>query len=290
MVAGDRLAQYSRCFNFVEVNVTHYMHPPLILARGWRRRVQNNFAFSVKCHRNVSHKYLLNPSVKSLEDFNRSLAICHALHAEILVVQTPPSLGLSAALIRSFIKSVDLGGVRLALEPRGSIAQDALRAMERHEVIHVVDLSRDMPAYVGDILYTRLLGLGDHNIYQFDDYELRDIRVRVESTGVEKAFLSFHGLKMYVDAGRMKEYIETGVPPPVTNGVGLDSLRYVVAEDAVFPATRDELFSAVGWKLVEMPGGVRVRAITILSSIEDRLYKDLDDLMNSVRIAWPESH
>jgi uncharacterized protein YecE (DUF72 family) len=283
-VRGDKLYRYSRCFNFVEVNTTFYLHPSPNTVRHWRSRVPDSFVFSVKCHRSVSHGHRLRPTVQAIRDFEKSLDVGRLLHASVMVLQTPAILPLTGEMIHGFLRCVDTGDIRLALEARGPISTDALNALERYDVIHIVDLSKETPSYVGEILYSRLLGSGEHNIYQFDDNELREIRRKAENTPARKVFLSFHGLKMYLDAARMKSYLEMDVIPRTTSGIGLDSLREVVAEDVVFPTTRDELLSSIGWKLVELPDGRQVRAITMLTQIEDRLYRDLDDLISSLRI------
>ena len=59
---ADPLKVYSKAFDFVEVNSTFYNIPSLKTVDSWARRVPETFTFSVKCHRDLTHKYLLSPT------------------------------------------------------------------------------------------------------------------------------------------------------------------------------------------------------------------------------------
>ncbi len=61
-----------------------------------------------------------------------------------------------------------------------------------------------MPAVDSDILYSRLFGHGEHNLYQFDDVELLQIEQQVNEMGRGEAYLTFHRARMYSDAARLK--------------------------------------------------------------------------------------
>ncbi len=87
----DSLTEYSRAFDFVEVNSTFYKTPSIEMVRSWRGKVQDNFMFSVRCHKDLTHKYLLSSCRESFEILSRSLRICSELNAEILHIQTPSS-------------------------------------------------------------------------------------------------------------------------------------------------------------------------------------------------------
>jgi len=67
-----------------------------------------------------------------------------------------------------------------------------------------------MPEVDSDILYSRLFGKGEHNLYQFDDTELLEIDRQVKDLRRGEAYLTFHGARMYMDAGRLKVYEKSG--------------------------------------------------------------------------------
>ncbi len=56
----DALAAYAKAFDFVEVSATFYTNPSIEIVRSWRRRVPEDFTFSVRCHKDLTHKYLLS--------------------------------------------------------------------------------------------------------------------------------------------------------------------------------------------------------------------------------------
>ena len=161
----DSLTAYSKAFDFVEVNSTFYTTPSIEMVRSWRRRVPDNFKFSVRCHKDLSHKYLLSPRRESFEILSQSLRICSELKAEILHFQTPPSFDPDEKLndIRDLFSSVDLGSTRLSWEIRGRTGQGTVGLMRDMGIIHCIDISQEMPALDSDILYSRLFGHGEHN-------------------------------------------------------------------------------------------------------------------------------
>lgn len=136
----------------------------------------------------LTHKYFLSPCKESYEILARSLRICSELKAEILLIQTLPSFNPDERLkgIRDLLSSVDFGSVRLAWEIRGCIAQGTINLMRDIGMIHCTDISKEMPSTDSDILYTRLFGHGEHNLYQFDDVELLDIDTKIERKTREK--------------------------------------------------------------------------------------------------------
>lgn len=245
--------------------------------------------FSVRCHKDLTHKYLLSPCQENHEIFGQSLRICGELGAEILHIQTPPSFNPDEKLkdIRDLLSSVDLGGVRLAWEIRGRMAQGTVELMQDLGIIHCTDLSREMPAVESDILYTRFFGHGEHNLYQFDDMELLQIDQQVNEISRGQAYLTFHGARMYSDAARLKVYKKSGTFPKVTKATGLASLKTVLEEDAEFPATKDELIEKQGWKVFDLTETERVHAAVLLEKLTDGKYGNLEEVIDILRVGKP---
>jgi uncharacterized protein YecE (DUF72 family) len=173
------LAAYSRAFNFVEVNTTFYQIPPLSEPEKWRKLVPPDFHFAVRAHRAITHTCKLQPTKQALDALEKMKHICTALNAEVLHLQTPPSLkitGASVVNLGNLLGSVNLGRLRLALETRGTPASklptEFVKAMQERNIVHCVDLSKgETPAYESDLLYSRLFGKGKHNVYQPTDEE-----------------------------------------------------------------------------------------------------------------------
>jgi uncharacterized protein YecE (DUF72 family) len=239
----DLLSAYAKAFDFVEVNSTFYSTPSISMVKSWRRRVPFDFVFSVKCHKDLTHKYLLSPCERSLEILNNSLQICRELKANFLLIQTPPTFDPDEKQrdIKDLMSGVDFGNVQLSWEIRGKKSNKTVELMRELGIIHCTDISREMPALDSDILYTRLFGHGEHNMYQFDDQELTDIDTKIRRMDKKEAYITFHGSRMYKDAARLKMYLKNGIFPNITNKTGLASLEVVLKEDTDFPDWKNEL-------------------------------------------------
>jgi uncharacterized protein YecE (DUF72 family) len=284
------LTAYSRLFNFVEVNSTFYQIPNLKTVQSWRREVSPDFEFSVRCNKDITHTYQFKPTEQAYKTLCDMIAICKTLNAEILHMQTPTTFQPdkeNAHLLDSFICSIDTQDVRIALEVRGSnqtLSTDFIRVMQKHNMVHSIDLCNDEePSYKSDILYTRLFGKGTHNIYQPTDQELVKIDKRASTGTHKKAVVSFHFVRMYQDARRLKQYKETGKFQTITRTTGLDSLLTVMKEDAQFPSSKKELIEHQGWKLYDNTKEERIRASETLQKLPERNYENLNDVIITLR-------
>lgn len=286
----DSLTAYSKAFNFVEVNSTFYTMPSLREVESWRRRVQKDFEFTVRCHRDLTHKLKLEPLDESYRILSEMIAICKTLETDILHVQTPARLKFTDSKIRSvrdFFQSASLKGIRIAWEARQTGTQplptNLVKLMQDFNIIHCVDVSREEPAYASDVLYTRLFGKGKHNIYQFTDEELEEIDKKATRTEHRKVIVSFHGLRMYKDAARYKLYKQTGKFPQVTKSTGLASLREVLSEDTKFPTTKQKLLQHQGWKLFDLTQTKRIRASEILQKLPQQTYQNINQVIQTLK-------
>jgi uncharacterized protein YecE (DUF72 family) len=280
----DSLTAYARAFDFVEVNSTFYATPSMEKVRSWRRKVPDDFMFSVRCHKDLTHKYLLSPRPENYEILKESLCICTELRAKVLHIQTPASFDPDEKLkdIRDLLSSVDTGSVRLAWEIRGKITRGTIELMRDLGIIHCTDISREMPAVDSDILYTRLFGHGKHNLYQFDDMELLQMDIRINERP-EQAYLTFHGAKMYTDAARFKIYENSGTFTNITKSTGLASLKTVLEEDAQFPACKSDLIKKHGWKVFDLTETEHVHASMLLGKLPDRRYAGIEEVIRALK-------
>ena len=287
----NSLAAYSRVFNFVEVNSTFYQIPPLGQVEKWRRIVPSDFQFSVRAHRSITQAYKLRPVEQAVETFEKMREICHVLKADILHLQTTSSFELNRSVandIRQLLSSVDLGNLRLALEVRQApgrvLPDELLKIMRDKNMIHCVDLSKgEEPAYESDMLYTRLFGKGQHNIYQPMDGELVEIDRKASGSKSQKVVMSFHFVRMYKDAVRLKTYKQTGKFPMITKSTGVSSLEEVLSEDAEFPATKQQLIRKQGWKLFDMTETTRVNAVEALQKLPEGTYDNITQVMEKLK-------
>jgi uncharacterized protein YecE (DUF72 family) len=284
----DPLKMYSLAFRFVEVNSTFYTLPSLETIVSWRERVPLDFEFTVKANRIITHLEALRLTNTTLKALEEMLKICRILNSKVLVLETPKNLDLRYILqnLKSILGEVKLNEVRVALEPRcgwysGSNA--SLDEFQSMGIIPVTDYSREEPPYDDEeISYSRLFGLGEHNVYQFTDEDLKLIKERADRRKSKKVYLSFHGISMYLDAARMERFIKKSELPPVTSSYGIDSLAEVL-RDAVFPITKNELVKKHGWKLIDVDSKTRVPASVVLKQLRKESYRSINDVLAELR-------
>jgi uncharacterized protein YecE (DUF72 family) len=280
---------YSEIFNFVEVNYTFYEYPDVLTVEHWRRTVPDDFTFALRCHQDLTHRIGLRPVDEAYYVLNRMVAYCKILDAPFLVLETPNSYVINQKDINKttdFFSSANLGGVRLVWEMRAPMTVITANLMQDLNAIQCVDLSKETPIVESDIVYSRLFGKGKHNIYQFDDDELSALDNEIESTSPRIAALSYHGVRMNVDATRYLQYKKTGKFLPVTSFTGVDSARAVLSEDAQFPMSKSELIEHQGWKVIDLAVDKRVHLAELLLKIPERKYKDIDEVAEVLEMVW----
>jgi hypothetical protein len=168
-------------------------------------------------------------------------------------------------------------------EPGQTLPPELLKIMQDRNIVHCVDLSKgEKPAYESDLLYTRLFGKGRHNIYQPTDGELVEIDRMASASKSQKVAMSFHFVRMYKDAVRLKKYRQTGKFPMITRSTGISSLEEVLREDAEFPATKQQLIRKQGWKLFDMTEAVRVHAEEALQRLPRGTYNNLAEVTDKL--------
>jgi uncharacterized protein YecE (DUF72 family) len=284
-VPGDRLKRHSTVYDFVEVNSTFYFYPPSRLVNSWSRRVRKGYEFVVRCHRELSHHLQFKPVTRSFVVMERMKQICDRLHSDKLVLQTSRGFPVSTRLsdIEAFLSSITLGGLQLAWEvrsPRDASYRKLVKILRDHDVIHVTDLSHDEPAYPHHVVYSRLFGSGERNVYQFSNEELRQVAEKTQTMSAETAYLSFHGLRMHTDAVRLTLFRDHHRFPRVTSSIGVDSVVERVREEARFPASRADLIRLHGWKICDWSEDAQLRVSDVLRQVPDRTYSRLSDLIS----------
>jgi uncharacterized protein YecE (DUF72 family) len=110
---GSGLTRYAATFNFVEVNVTFYRAVRESTFAGWAEQTPEDFRFSVKLNRSVTHAARLSVNARLEEALGPMRALGDKLAA--LLVQLPPSLTFDPAVAADF-----LGRLRAAYD--GTVA------------------------------------------------------------------------------------------------------------------------------------------------------------------------
>lgn len=285
--------KYHETFRLVELNSTFYQYPKMSTVEGWRKRAPNDFEFTVKAHQDISHRYKLTIEEPCLQAFEKMTEICKTLKAQILLIQTPASFKpdkLEKA--KEFFRRVKRENLRLMWETRGpawnvSPQKEKLTEVLREEnVTHVTDPFVTMPAFVGNVAYFRLHGLGKQMYYyQYTDEELKRLYTLVKPFEMKckEIYVLFNNLSMFDDAFRFKKFLEKGKFPSITDAVGLESVRKVV-EKTRYPTTKALLLKRVGWKLVELEEKRQARLEKLLKKLPSKTYNNAEEVLREIKL------
>ena len=95
MDPGDYLKHYSSAFDITEINSTHYRIPSQHMTSKWYTDTPENFSFTAKLPRIITHENRLRPG-PYLDQFLNSINPI-GQKMKVLVIQLPPSLSFSEA-------------------------------------------------------------------------------------------------------------------------------------------------------------------------------------------------
>ena len=133
---GSHLERYARVMNCVEINSSFYRaHRPATWAR-WAEAVPEDFRFSVKFPKTVTHKAKLAVPAAALDGFFAETAGL-GKKLGVVLVQLPPSLGFEDCPAVEFFEALrNRWQGAVALEPRhvSWFGADAEELMQRHRV------------------------------------------------------------------------------------------------------------------------------------------------------------
>ena len=188
---GTHLQRYAAVFNAVEINSSFYRpHRASSYAR-WAESVPDDFRFSVKMPKAMTHEMRLAGCAAALDEF---LAPVRALGEKLgcLLLQLPPKLELDDAISECFLRELrerHTGAV--AIEPRnaGWFGERAGELLAAHRIARVAaDPPRaeadGVPGGSRDVTYHRLHG--SPRIY-FSAYEPRVLDALAGTLAAEAA-------------------------------------------------------------------------------------------------------
>lgn len=159
----EQLAFYAEHFPTVEINNTFYQLPSKKSIQGWKEKVPEDFVFSIKASRYITHmKNLLEPE-ETLPDFFERISLFGEKCGPVLF-QLPPHWKVNADRLRDFIPELP-DGYRYAIELRNQswLNEKIYALLRKHAVafcIYEIDYRQSPILTTADFIYIRLHGPG----------------------------------------------------------------------------------------------------------------------------------
>jgi uncharacterized protein YecE (DUF72 family) len=98
---------YCQSFNTVELNVTFYRYPKLEALQGWYTRSPENFRFTVKAPRLITHYRKFNNAQREAHDFYELVARGLDDKLGCVLFQLPPNLVFSEQNLENILATLD---------------------------------------------------------------------------------------------------------------------------------------------------------------------------------------
>ena len=185
---GD-IGRYAERFNMLELRAEPGKLPRAARLRSWLSEVPEGFVFSVVLPQRVG-ELQASPDARALLD--QALATAEVVRAGWIVLQTPASVTptkRSRERLAALVEQLPHGERRLAWEPRGVWQDEEAERVASALGIHLVrDVSRS-PAPTGDVVYSRMRGIGDASRVRVSAVE----RVAERLAGFSESFVVIEG-------------------------------------------------------------------------------------------------
>jgi len=157
------LPYYSQVFNYVEIDSTFYNIPSEMMVKNWSKRTPDNFRFTAKFPKIITHDKKFKNVEKDLELFYKRMELLKDKTLSLLI-QLPPSYKLKEGL--EDFNSHDFffeGDFRYAVEVRHSswfndLAYNFFKNNNIAMVWSQMDRLQTPPIVTSDFVYLRLIG------------------------------------------------------------------------------------------------------------------------------------
>jgi len=186
---------YASHFNTVEINMTFYRSPSPSVLQSWASRTPDNFRFTLKASRQITH---LKKLQKVEHDLEHQAFLARQLKNKLgcILYQLPPSLTRDLDLLESFLKALPRG-LRQVIEFRHPswYAPEVYHLLSNYGAIFCVVSSGRVPAEVvetSEVAYFRFHGLTGGYRYRYSDEELRKWAEIIRRTTAREIYIYFN--------------------------------------------------------------------------------------------------
>lgn len=212
----DWLSFYAQYFNTVEVNATFYRLPSLKTFEKWYTETPENFVFSLKAPKVITHLKRLKEVEEELKEFLNRIAGLKE-KAKVLLFQLPPSLKYEPEVFKKFLKILPPNYLKvIEIRHRSFHNEEFVTLLKEHKVcLCFSDCAGRYPSWyeiqTTDFLYFRMHGSQKLYVSNYEDKELEELVKKIHSYQVKRVFIYFDNTALgyaVINAKRLQELIK----------------------------------------------------------------------------------
>lgn len=188
---------YCESFNTVELNVTFYRFPKLEDLQGWYRRSPDDFRFTVKAPRLITHYKRFRNALRETQDFYNTVAKGLQEKLGTVLFQLHPGIVYSDAMLEQILDTLDPSFANVLEFRHESWWQDkVLKALRQHNITFCGISYPSLPdeAYkTSPVVYYRLHGVPEVYRSSYSHAALKQIHQAIKKfRGVEEVYAYFN--------------------------------------------------------------------------------------------------
>jgi len=193
---------YTKHFNTVELNAPFYRWPKPATVKGWRRNAPENFRYSIKVNRLITHEKQMAGTKKLVREFC-SFAEVLGPHMGCFLFQFPSSYKYTPARLKSIVEQV--GSPHIAAPcPYHNVIESRHESWWRKSVYRafknagIIFCSVSAPRLphdlikTSDVLYVRLHGRARWHRYDYSREELSEWAKKIADSGAKEVWAYFN--------------------------------------------------------------------------------------------------
>ena len=163
--SGKWLEYYDKYFDTVELNSSFYHVPSQLNMSSWYSRTSEDFLWTLKMNREVTHKKKMVGVADDLEDFYNRASLLKEKLGPILY-QFPPSVNMDLVLLEEFLNQLPSEYIHVMEFRNYSWYTDSVfQVLEDYDIafcVHDMKGSETPIIHTSDIFYLRLHGTERH--------------------------------------------------------------------------------------------------------------------------------
>ena len=189
-------AHYKNYFNTVEINASFYHLPKKLTFEKWKNEVEDNFIFTVKGSRFVTHMKKLNDPEESVQKFYDHAVFLGDKIGSVLW-QLPPQLHADEDKLTTFCKALDKNFKNVIEFRHGSWFDDKYYAiLKKYNVGCCIISANGIPEVfieTSKVAYVRFHGL-EYKWYRYNysDKELENYASKINTLKAKEIFVYFN--------------------------------------------------------------------------------------------------